>query len=106
MYSDKESPTPVGPPIPGIEWVNIITGHDHTTGNVDGTYFCEIHLQINLESKEVFNRLNDILSIAAEPGADLDSKLDRVRAILKQELLRANRANISTLAIVNAIKLR
>lgn len=105
MYSDKE-PTPVGPTDLGIDWVNIITGHDHTNGNADGPYFCEIHLQINLENEEAFKRLNSILSSHAEPGEALDAKLRQVKETLKSELKRARRDNKSTLAIVDAIRFR
>lgn len=106
MSDYKELPEGVAPARLGVEWVNIITGHDHTTGNVDGPYFCEIHLQINLEGEEVFNRLNGILTSEVQTGAPLESKLNDVRAILKQELLRANRVNVSTTAMVDAIRLR
>jgi len=102
----KKKRARLGPPIPGIEWVNLVTSHDHNVRNTDGTFFCEIHLQINLGSRETFNRLNSVLSVKALSERKRNSKLDRVKEILKQELARADRDNVSTLAMVEAIKLR
>ena len=116
MSSDKEppegvaptdlGPTDFGPNDFGIEWVNLVTGHDHTNGNNSGPYFCEIHLQINLENEEAFQKLNRILSARAEGSAALDSKRRQVQDILIGELKRTRRDNESTLAIVGAIRLR
>lgn len=106
MSNYQELPQGVAPARLGVEWVNIITGHDHTSGNANGPYFCEIHLQINLAGEEVFNELNGVLTRVVQTGAPLESKLLDVKRILKQELARANRINESTTAIVEAIRLR
>ncbi len=90
----------------GIEWVNIITGHDHTVRDIGAPFFCEIHLAIELESEEAFNNLNDILKAPAEAGPALDAKQRQVQGILQEQLKRKQRDNVSTLAIVDAIRLR
>lgn len=102
----KKYPRRSGPPIPGIEWVNLVTSHDHNVRNRDGTFFCEIHLQVNLGSREVFNRLNQVLGVKAKGEKKLSGRLERVQEILKQELVRAGRVNESTSAMVEAIRLR
>jgi hypothetical protein len=106
MSSYEESRMPVGTPTPGIEWVNIITSQDHSFGNADGAFFAEIHLQINLGSKDILRELEQVLSIQAADNNELLSKLERVQAILKRELKRAKRDNVSTVAMVDAIRLR
>jgi hypothetical protein len=90
----------------GIEWVNIITGKDHTVRDVGAPYFCEIHLAIELESEYAFDNLNNILNAPAEAGPAIDAKQRQVQAILQGELKRKGRDNVSTLAIVDAIRLR
>ncbi|MEO8577755.1 MAG: hypothetical protein ABI556_13680 [Gemmatimonadales bacterium] len=106
MPSYEESRTPLGPPQPGIEWVNIITSQDHSFGNADGAFFAEIHLQINLASKDILRELEQVLSFQPADESEQTRKLEDVQRILKRELERAKRNNISTVAIVEAIKLR